>query len=166
MSFILWLIGCIAFGVATKVLNKQKGYSGGFWWGFFFGVIGIVIVLVRPEKVSNTYSYSDIERHDGEPTALEKLAREKRKEEAMASGGWKCIQCGRVNANYAGTCGCGMSKYDNTPRISVPVELPKQKLKPEDEMMNLKRLKSYKDLLDAGVISQEDYDKKKAELLK
>lgn len=132
--------------------------------GICLGVIGLIVVLVRKEKP--TFSYVDNRKNDEEPTALEKLAREKRKEEAMASGGWKCIQCGRVNASYAGTCGCGMSKYDNTPRISVPVELPKQKLKPEDEMMNLKRLKSYKDLLDAGVISQEDYDKKKAELLK
>ncbi len=164
MAFLLWMIGCISCGVATKVLNKEKGYSGGFWWGFFLGVIGIIIVLVRKEKP--TFSYGDIKKDDKELTALEKLAIEKRKEEALASGGWKCIQCGRVNANYTGTCGCGMSKYDNAPRVSVPVELPKQKPKPEDEMMNLKKLKSYKDLLDAGVISQEDYDKKKAELLK
>ena len=26
-----------------------KGY-GGFWWGFFLGVIGIIIVAVRPDE--------------------------------------------------------------------------------------------------------------------
>lgn len=164
MFLIGWIIVRIGLGVATKMLNEERGHRGGFWWGFILGIIGIIIVLVRKEK--STYSYSDIKRDDEEPTLLEKLAREKRKEETMARGGWKCIQCGRVNANYTGTCGCGMSRSDNVPRINVSVEQPIQKSKGEEEMMNLKKLKSYKDLLDAGVISQEDYDKKKAELLK
>ena len=30
---------------------------------------------------------------------------------------------------------------------------------------NLQKLKAYKDLLDSGVISQEEFDKKKTELL-
>ena len=31
--------------------------------------------------------------------------------------------------------------------------------------MNVQKLKSYKDLLDSGVITQEEFDKKKSELL-
>lgn len=40
-----------------------------------------------------------------------------------------------------------------------------QKKKSDNELENLEKLKSYKELLDSGVITQEDFDKKKAELL-
>lgn len=35
----------------------------------------------------------------------------------------------------------------------------------DDELENLKKLKMYKELLDSGAITQEEYDKKKAMLL-
>ena len=69
----------------------------------------------------------------------------------LANGGWKCSQCGRVNPGYIGSCGCGMSKSDN--------EAQKQ------ELDNLKKIKNYKNLLDSGVISQEEFDSKKKQLL-
>ena len=35
-----------------------------------------------------------------------------------------------------------------------------------DEMENLKKIKEYKELLDSGIITQEEFDKKKTQLLK
>ena len=29
-------------------MNRDKGYDGGFAWGFFLGIIGIIVVAVRP----------------------------------------------------------------------------------------------------------------------
>lgn len=56
-------------------MNQEKGYDGGFAWGFFLGIIGIIVVAVRPynktqsapsrlEPKSNnsTYSYKKTER--------------------------------------------------------------------------------------------------------
>ena len=40
-----------------------------------------------------------------------------------------------------------------------------KKDKSEKELLNVQKLKSYKDLLDSGVITQEEFDKKKSELL-
>lgn len=40
-----------------------------------------------------------------------------------------------------------------------------EKDKSEKELLNVQKLKSYKDLLDSGVITQEEFDKKKSELL-
>lgn len=40
-----------------------------------------------------------------------------------------------------------------------------EKDKSEKELLNIQKLKSYKDLLDSGVITQEEFDKKKSELL-
>lgn len=41
----------------------------------------------------------------------------------------------------------------------------KEKQKSNDELENLEKLKSYKELLDSGVITQKDFDDKKAQLL-
>lgn len=35
----------------------------------------------------------------------------------------------------------------------------------EQELQNIQKLKAYKELLDSGAISQEEFDKKKSELL-
>jgi hypothetical protein len=29
---------------------KNRGGKGGFWWGFFLGVIGIIVEAVRPKE--------------------------------------------------------------------------------------------------------------------
>jgi hypothetical protein len=47
IELIVGLIGACIFGAITKGINEQKGYEGGFWWGFFLGVIGIIVVACR-----------------------------------------------------------------------------------------------------------------------
>jgi len=37
----------IGMGIATKMLNEERGHHGGFWWGFVPGVIGLIVVLIR-----------------------------------------------------------------------------------------------------------------------
>ena len=43
----------IIFGLITASMNYNKGYQGGFFWGFFLGILGIIIVAVRPFNVQN-----------------------------------------------------------------------------------------------------------------
>ena len=49
-----YLIGCLIgmciCGLVTKQINENRGKEGGFAWGFFLGVIGIIIVAVRPKE--------------------------------------------------------------------------------------------------------------------
>ena len=45
-----YLIGMCIFGLVTWGINYSRGRDGGFAWGFFLGVIGIVIVAVRPDE--------------------------------------------------------------------------------------------------------------------
>lgn len=54
--FILCLIVGIICGFITKSMNESKGYDGGFAWGFFLAIIGIIVVAVRPYAKSNNAS--------------------------------------------------------------------------------------------------------------
>ena len=47
---IAFLVVAVIFGLVTKSINENRGRQGGFWWGFFLGVIGIIVVAVRPKE--------------------------------------------------------------------------------------------------------------------
>ena len=51
INVIFYLIPSVFFmvilGVITLVINMNKGYKGGFQWGLFLGILGVIIVAVR-----------------------------------------------------------------------------------------------------------------------
>ena len=106
-----------------------------------------------------------------------------------ASNQWRCA-CGLINPNYTGTCACGRTKSEvrnsnnqavkqaanrlavNRPNAApAPAAAPvtNTDVKPANvvsrEEENIRLLKEYKDLLDSGIISQEEFDEKKRKLL-
>ena len=106
-----------------------------------------------------------------------------------ASNQWRCV-CGLINPNYTGTCACGRTKSEvrnsnnqavkqaanrlavNRPNAApAPAAAPvtNTDVKPANvvsrEEENIRLLKEYKDLLDSGIISQEEFDEKKRKLL-
>lgn len=100
--YFLYIIGIIIYAVAcggiTNSINKRKGYKGGFAWGFFLGVIGIVIVaskktIVKEEEEFRAPSYAD------ETVELKHFS------------GWKCANCGKENKDEHQACPeCGNAK--------------------------------------------------------
>ena len=148
--FVVGLISCIIFGCITRAINTNKGYEGGFAWGFWLGVIGIIVVACRAD---NRHYYDESE----ENSALSAYAKEVSERRIMDDGGWKCSRCGRINASYSTSCACGItmkeSKNWGTKKIEVAVHSQ------ADE------IKKYKELLDSGAITQEEYDAKKKQLL-
>jgi len=42
------LVVSVICGFITKNINESKGYDGGFAWGLLLGIIGILIVAIRP----------------------------------------------------------------------------------------------------------------------
>ena len=94
----------MAFGFATKKVIENKGYrENWFWWGFFFGLIALIVALTKPERFRNTSA--------------------------------------------------PVSAY------TAPV-----KSEADKELDNINRLKGYKELLDSGAISQEEFDAQKAKI--
>ena len=52
MQTVVSLIILTAMGILCAFIHKNKGYSSiaGFCWGFFFFIIGLIIVLVERNK--------------------------------------------------------------------------------------------------------------------
>ena len=52
VQFYFYLIILVGCGILTACIHKKNGYSllGGFLWGFFFNIIGVVIVLTELTK--------------------------------------------------------------------------------------------------------------------
>lgn len=105
-------------------------------------------------------------------------SRQRNDNRLLSNNGWKCI-CGVVNPSYTGTCGCGRTKQqieklkkNQQERIIVEQEKMKEieneKVR-QDKLItyNLKldNIKKMKELLDAGAITQEEFDVKKKKFL-
>ena len=142
------------WGVATNAVIRNKGYDENwFWWGFFFAFIAVLVALSKPQ-VSYDEEVAD---HEAEKA---------REQAILSSNGWKCSKCGRVNPSYTGTCSWGTSKMQSEALLRRREEEKRKFVESRDEMENLKKIKEYKELLDSGIITQEEFDKKKTQFLK
>ena len=45
----------IGLGFLTKHMNEKKGYTGGFAWGFWLGVIGVIVVACKTDLTQPSY---------------------------------------------------------------------------------------------------------------
>lgn len=48
------LIASCIFGFITKTMNENKGYQGGFAWGFWLTIIGVIVVACKPDNRINS----------------------------------------------------------------------------------------------------------------
>lgn len=83
----------------------------------------------------------------------------------LQNGGWKCI-CGRINPSYTGTCACGKRKntiQTETEKKENQSRRQTQTSINEEDMFE--KTRKYKELLDSGIITEEEFNKKKKELL-
>ena len=170
LGFIGVIVSCV-FGTITKNINESKGYCGGFAWGFWLGVIGIIVVSCKQPN-NYTYQRESIIRNPAPPVSVN---------EVPPPGGWKCI-CGRGNAAYVSSCACGRSKSEvlqgakkEISSITDNISAKKERSSTADSISakkenssitdNISTIREYKKLLDDGIISQEEFEAKKKQLL-
>lgn len=121
------LITCIILGLITKYISKSKGYKGGFAWGFFLNIIGIIVVACKPDNRQF----------------------------------WLCPSCGGNNANdYKYCMFCGTARYSVQNEV-----MPKQEESAQNNV-NIALIKQLAELHSQGILSDEEFEAKKAELLK
>lgn len=143
------LVWGLVWGFATQAVITNKGYyQNWFWWGFFFGLIAMIVALSKPNAQTNV------------STAAPEWMSHGHNNQLLDAGGWTC-SCGRVNPSYTGTCACGKTKQQALESVQ---EQAKEKAT-DEEIAKLEKVKAYKEFLDSGVITQEEYEAKRKEIL-
>ena len=79
----------------------------------------------------------------------------------MRDTGWKCKKCGNMNPKNSYICKCGLKKSENDNYVPENINIENER----NEIDNIEIIKKYKELLDMGAITQEEFDLKKTELL-
>lgn len=80
-----------------------------FVGGILSTAIGTVILVSLGEILEYLEVLSRrVSEVEGKMSTVER--KDKESDDIAYKGSWKCPQCGRVNASYIGTCGCGQTK--------------------------------------------------------
>lgn len=56
-------ISCI-WGIATKNIGESKGHQNCFWWGFFLGIIGLIVVACLKDNTITSSNADNVEALD------------------------------------------------------------------------------------------------------
>ena len=81
----------------------------------------------------------------------------KRNSQTIGEGGWRCA-CGKVHARYTSSCSCGRNKGGALPPQPAVREI-------DNETKNAAAIREYKRLMDDGIITPEEFEAKKKQLL-
>ena len=90
MGIIVYLIHGLLFGYAARRVSEYRGEPDGFWWGFWLGWIGLLVVIFRnqtTQEISTSLPGSTMRQS------------------------WLCCRCGARNPSGKDQCqSCGTPK--------------------------------------------------------
>lgn len=170
-EWIITVIISVVLGCVTVSIRNSKGYYGNkwFWFGFFCGIPAIIVACAIPSSYdsSGTVDPGGLSRTIGSKAFQEPGASvfsdQEYVKETISDGGWQCV-CGRANAAYVSTCSCGLSKRQNSSADNSYAARVTERA--EKERALTLELRKYRVMLDADVITQEEYDAKVKALYK
>ena len=169
ISLVVYLAQGLIFGLAAQQIAEGKGYSTGFAWGFWLGLIGLLVVLFKP-NISAAY-----ETPRYAPSAAP----------APSANEWVCV-CGSRNhesLTYCTRCGRDRSYTDNNNAAKVPCPHCGARNKPANKVCfacgkamtaepqhqapdTAELLTKLAQLHESGVLTDDEFQEKKAVLLK
>lgn len=105
---IIEIIACVITGIVVVCVATD------IWWvglsiaiaGSFFAWFSYILIYAYGELVDKACL---IEEHLKKETS-QKTNSCYSTEKVAGPNEWKCTQCGSINQNYVGTCGCGQSR--------------------------------------------------------
>lgn len=175
------VVWAIIWGCITKAVSSSKGYDGGFAWGFFLGLIGLIVVACKPDnrQYNQRYNYNPSPANTGNNSVvfcrscgtanstnsthcqscgakLDSLSSLNKNSANHNTNSWKC-PCGAMNYDYETSCHrCGKSKSEVIGQAG--------KSEPQKSMSD--QLEELKKLQEQGLITEADFDAKKKQILK
>ncbi len=159
IAILIFIIRGIIYGKATNKVLLYRGYVYDDWFivGFFFGLVPLLVAMSRPDNNANYI----------------KMIKSQKVETVTNATSWKCKKCKKINPAYTGTCSCGNTREENDAPLKALQErreaearaLANEKIKQDSELDNLLTLSAYKDRMDKGVITKEDFEQRRKELL-
>ena len=178
------------FGTLSLVANQGVPLTGddiGDW--ILFAIITVISILLtkRESESSATPIIEESKQVASTATLPQKdtpsSVKVNEKVDVMTdipNGGWKCSNCGKAHYSYETSCSCGKSIFDSLPtekkeeaaistidEISVEKNMntEQQKDNTNTDLSPFDAIRKYKELLDEGIITQEEFDAKKKQLL-
>lgn len=181
VALLAYLIQGIIFGAITRYVAESKGYDGGFWWGFFLGMIGLLVVGFRPnqtwqsDSLNNSAYWTQLQENASgsskhamwrcvcgteNPVTLNYCVRCRRnRSEVNKDDREKCPHCGAMNRKNNAVCfACSRSLKEE--------KQPEQDAKPVPAQQEaLALLESLAALHQQGILTDEEFDEKKKQIL-
>ena len=99
---------------------------------------------------------------------LMKLSNDVYKESVSKAGGWECVECGKLNHSYVGTCGCGNTLRMNATKkenIRKIVAATNGNVNSNAEKTALDKLTELKKMFDMELITNEEYEEKRKQII-
>ena len=110
-EFYIWIIviyvviGLICGFISENITIKRRMNSSGFAWGFFLGVLGIVVVALRPNDQLMLDILTSIKQ--SENTTIEQTRRADN-QIPISDGQFQCSKCKKRFSRYSDSCpSCG-----------------------------------------------------------
>jgi len=159
----------IIWGCAARTIVINKGYDDEgtkyFWLGFFFAFIAVIVAACKPDN-STLFLPSQLSQI-ARAAEERKISRAAEERKILDEGGWKC-ECGRLNYHYCSSCVCGKSQREVLNRQKEAEEKAKQLVAANTngpDKTAAQQIKEFKELYDAGIITSEEFEAKKKQLL-
>ena len=177
LSVLLVIVSLLIFniicGAISEKINKEKGYDGGFAWGFLLCILGIVVTAVRPYRQTNetrnnnvsdvphifwctgcgsTFSSSN-SKHTECPTCKCTL-----KETTILAEDWRRLSSEeklQLKREFANGKHIKSSLYNDNNKEKTD----------SSSFSKADEIRKFKDLLDEGAITEEEYETAKTKLL-
>lgn len=155
------------FGWISASISKKRGMSGGFWWGFFLWIIGIIVVALLPADTKKQEEFLDNSLHIYYCAHCEKTYSgvSDKKNDSCPNCGSLLLETTILRDTWQSFSGGKKEQIKKAFAAGQYLRHPALSSVHITVVDGAEEIKKFKELLDEGIITQEEFDTKKKQLL-